>query len=630
MFAGGLAVGWALALLTGLVLGRIEDHFIEITLTTVLAYASYLFAEQVLQVSGVMATIAAGITIGGWGRMKISHSVRNYLEHFWEYIAFMANALIFLMVGLRVNLSTLRGSLGLLFWVVLALLISRATVIYGLMPLVERLPKAEPISRAYQAVIFWGGLRGAIGLAVVLSLPAFAYRDTFIALVIGAVLFTLVVQGLTIEPIVRRLGLHRPRLADGLARLEADFAAKHRAVERMPGLLSGGLFPGSLAMRLLARYEKKIDAIKTEIEELHRTELNDDDQLRMLLSDRVATEERSVYVDLFKKGQVSERSFRRLLFSLQRQVDAVRTSNEFSEAESKDSIVLRIEGAALRLAERMRFLSQFTQRLRLRLVAGDYEIAQARFQSGKRVLEILDTLARVESTPWYIVDKLRRRYQKIYKSTQHELDVIAEQFPDFINDVQSRLAERLLLMEERESIAEEIEQGALPSIVGEQMCRDIATRNRELSRQQPAKLDLEPLEFLRTIAFFQDIPMEDIANIAVRMKVENFAEGSIVLRQGEPGDHIFFISHGVVRVLRVSRSELGVERDLATLMAGDYFGEDALLRREPRNATVTAVTECTFYKLHREDLNVAMETQPGIRKALVKESRKRRAMHLAG
>ena len=210
VFVGGLVVGGLLGLLTGYALGKVEDHFIEITLTTVLAYVSYLVAEEVLHVSGVMATIAAGLTIGGWGRMKISYAVRDYLEHFWEYVAFLANALIFLMVGLRVEPFALWATLGLLFWVVVALLVSRAVVIYGLMPFVQRLPRAEPMNRAYKAVIFWGGLRGAIALAIVLSLPPFAHREVFVALVMGAVLFTLLVQGLSIEPLVRWLGLDCP------------------------------------------------------------------------------------------------------------------------------------------------------------------------------------------------------------------------------------------------------------------------------------------------------------------------------------------------------------------------------------------------------------------------------------
>ena len=142
------------------------------------------------------------------------------------------------------------------------------------------------------------------------------------------------------------------------------------------------------------------------------------------------------------------------------------------------------------------------------------------------------------------------------------------------------------------------------------------------------KLKLEPVALVQSMPGFQDISLEDLANIAVRMHLQVVPERQVIIRQGEPGDYMYFIVHGVVRV---SREEHGVSRDLATLMAGEFFGEMALLSdRQPRNATVTAVTQCTLYKLHRDDLGVAMATQPAIRKALEEESRKRIAMHHTG
>ncbi|MDH5638565.1 MAG: cation:proton antiporter, partial [Nitrospinota bacterium] len=96
IFFGGVLVGWTLAALARMALGAVEsDSAIEITLTTTLAYLSFLVAEEAFHVSGVMATVAAGLSLGGKGRMRISPSVRKYLDSFWEYLAFVANALIF-------------------------------------------------------------------------------------------------------------------------------------------------------------------------------------------------------------------------------------------------------------------------------------------------------------------------------------------------------------------------------------------------------------------------------------------------------------------------------------------------------------------------------------------------------
>ncbi len=117
VFLGAAAVGWLAALVFGTVLGRVEsDPFIETSLTTILAYMSFFVAEEMLHLSGVMATVAAGLTMGSWGRAKISGSVADYIEHFWEYMAQLSNALIFLLVGLRVELVALYESLHILVW----------------------------------------------------------------------------------------------------------------------------------------------------------------------------------------------------------------------------------------------------------------------------------------------------------------------------------------------------------------------------------------------------------------------------------------------------------------------------------------------------------------------------------
>ena len=628
VFVGGLGVGGLLGLLTGYTLGKVEDHFIEITLTTVLAYVSYLVAEDILHVSGVMATIAAGLTIGGWGRMKISYAVREYLEHFWTYLAFLANALIFLMVGLRVDLAALWANLGLLGWVVMALLVSRAVVIYGLMPLVTRVPRAEPMTSAYQAVMFWGGLRGSIALAITLSLPPFAYRDVFVALVMGAVLFTLLVQGLSIEPLVRWLGLDRPLVADRLAQLEGAFTAKRRAMDRLPDFLASGLCSGVVAMRLQGHYAQQLDSIKAALENLHSTELVDDDTQRVLLSLRGLAEEHSLYVDMFNTGYLSERAFRLLLLTLQYQLDTVRGTGVYHDVLPHRSALARLEDAALRWSHRVAVLRPLAARFQWLRIAMDYEITGARVQSSRRVLDMLDTLARVEATPRYIVDTLRYQYQRKYETAQHGLDQLAEHFPDLITALQERRAQRLLLVTEAEVIAQQAAHGTLPAPIAARLAEAIAHELRSLRGHDVATLTLEPIALVQRIPGFQDIALEDLASMAVRMHVRVVPERQVIIRQGEPGDSMYFIAHGVARV---SREEHGVWRDLATLMAGEFFGEVALLNGgQPRNATVTAVTSCTLYTLHRGDLEVAMAMQPAIRTALEEESRKRVAMHYAG
>jgi CPA1 family monovalent cation:H+ antiporter len=272
VFVGGVIVGWVLALMTGYMLGRIEsDPGIEITLTTILAYFSFIIAEHVFHVSGIMAVVAAGMTIGSWGRSKISPSTSEFMEHFWEYLAFVANALIFLMVGLQIDLVVLWESVDLIALVVAAMLISRAIVIFTVVPLIGRMPGAEPIGMPFQSVMYWGGLRGAIALAIVLALPPFDYKDTLISLVMGAVLFTLVVQGLSIEKLVKFLGLDALSLSDSLAKLEGDKNARVEGLKRLNSLVSSGLFSQRIADNLREKSEQSLSELGAEIETLNST-----------------------------------------------------------------------------------------------------------------------------------------------------------------------------------------------------------------------------------------------------------------------------------------------------------------------------------------------------------------------
>lgn len=202
---GGVAIGVGLGWAAAWLIARVDDYLIEITLTTVLAFGSYLIAER-LAVSGVLAVVGAGIVAGTVGQRGMSPTTRIVLFSVWEYFAFVANSLIFLLIGLDVNIPQLVTSIGPIGLAVGAVLLSRALIVYGLAALMNL--RRTTLPWAYQHVLFWGGLRGAIGLALVLSLPAtLADRELLRVMAFGVVLFTLLIQGVTMNALLRRLRL---------------------------------------------------------------------------------------------------------------------------------------------------------------------------------------------------------------------------------------------------------------------------------------------------------------------------------------------------------------------------------------------------------------------------------------
>lgn len=623
VFLGGLMVGWLLGLIFGYLLGKVEsDPYIEITLTTVVAYMSFIVAEEAFHVSGVMAIIAAGLTLGGWGRMKISPQVRAYLERFWEYMAFVANALIFLLVGLRIELFELWNAIALIGVVVVAMIVSRVGVVYGLTPVVGRLPGVEPVEMRYQHVMFWGGLRGAIALAIVLSLPDFEQSDLFITLVMGGVLFTLLAQGLTIEPLVRRLGLDQPPLADRFARVEGDSAAKQHALERLPELLKGGLFSGSIADELRAYCDGELDRVRKQIERLRAREMDMETE-RQLLCLRAFAEEKSVYIRLFNEGQLSERTFRDMMAELVLQVDAVRHTGHIEYVHSTRFGRRRFDNMVIKILETIPGLSSLAERIRMSHIAADYERAWGHYQSSRSVLAMLESMSRVDGTPQEILEGIQARYGRWHENAQRQLDQTAGQYPEFVGAMQGRLGRRLALLAQMEVIEKQEEYGTLPRSVAENLKEEIAAALRALKGGgDVARLRVEPSELLRKVPFFKGIPPHEFADIAHRMRARTFTEGSVIIRQDAEGDSLFLIARGVVRV---SREENGGARDLATLMAGDFFGEMALIHREPRTATVRAITPSSLYELRREDLDAVIEKYPAMQQALQEADQKRKA-----
>jgi monovalent cation:H+ antiporter, CPA1 family len=214
--AGGAVLGSALGYLASRVTATVDDPQIEITLTTILAYGSYLLAHH-LHVSGVIATACAGLVLGNFGAKKgMSARTRTAMQSFWEYISFVMNSLVFLLIGLEIHVREFLQNWTSVLLAIAAVLLGRSLSVYLLVPVSNHF--AENVPLRWQHVAVWGGLRGALALALALSLnSAFPYREQILNLTFGVVVFSILAQGLTIKPLLRVL-----RLADGYAPNKPD------------------------------------------------------------------------------------------------------------------------------------------------------------------------------------------------------------------------------------------------------------------------------------------------------------------------------------------------------------------------------------------------------------------------
>jgi Na+:H+ antiporter len=201
---GGIACGGGIGLGLMYLAGRTNDHLIELTFTTLAAYGSFLLAEH-FHASGVLASLTAGLVVGNYGALgSIASSSREAVGSFWEYIAFVANSIVFLLIGIREAEQHFSTAWGPALVAILAVLVARAASIYVGCALFFR--SRHPVTMVQQHVLVWGGLRGALALALALGLPtSVPQRDTIVTVAFAVVAFSVFGQGLTMTPLLRTL-----------------------------------------------------------------------------------------------------------------------------------------------------------------------------------------------------------------------------------------------------------------------------------------------------------------------------------------------------------------------------------------------------------------------------------------
>jgi len=203
-----VVIGAVAGFVASRIVATVDDHLVETTVTVLLAYSTYVIAD-ILHESGVIATVVAGVTLGSYGRrIGMSERTQEAIDTIWEFLAFVMTAIIFLLVGLATTIADIEASaLGIGVGIV-AVLVGRAVVVYGLLGVASRLVRRPRggLPKGWLHVLFWSGLRGAVAVALALSLPEdIPQRAHLQAVTFGIVLFTLIAQGGTIQWVVSRV-----------------------------------------------------------------------------------------------------------------------------------------------------------------------------------------------------------------------------------------------------------------------------------------------------------------------------------------------------------------------------------------------------------------------------------------
>jgi CPA1 family monovalent cation:H+ antiporter len=309
---GGAIIGTISGLVFSRITALVDDHLIEITLTTIVTYLTYIIAEH-FEVSGVIAVIFAGLMVGNYGtKIGMSPTTRVSVKDFWEYIAFVINSVVFFMIGLEVSKIDIIDNYIFIIIGIIAVLAGRAGSIFTLTPVINLIDKKIPFK--WQFVFIWGGVRGALVMALALAIPkSYEYRDMILIMTFSVAGFSLIVQGLSIKGLLNLLNLGQKN--EDLEKYEYEkgrLLAINSANEELETMYKNGIVSQHVYTMLTNYHKNDLEKVKTNIEELAKNELIKEYEFAISLK-RLLLKKKDAVHDAIKHNIISIKSGEKLI-----------------------------------------------------------------------------------------------------------------------------------------------------------------------------------------------------------------------------------------------------------------------------------------------------------------------------
>jgi Na+:H+ antiporter len=608
-FLGGIASGLIGARLIVSLMTWLRDlRFAQVTLTLALPYVVYVLSEHGLHVSGVVAAVTAGLALNAFGQPRIAPTDWRFLNDVWEQLAFWASSLIFLLAALlvpRLIADISWNDLVLLAVLIAAAFGARAIVLYALVPILSAARLSERISHGYKLVILWGGLRGAVTLALALAvkenhdIPADVQR--FIAvLATGFVFFTLVVNGLTLRPIIRALRLDRLSPFDQALRAQVLALSRQRVVQAVRTIGQEYGFPDELTTSVADGYRTHHGGKKTAAAAEPAMTGDDEEQLRLGLVG-LATRERELILEHFSARTISGRVVEELLGDADRLVDRTRTDGRDGYLDSgKDQMGFsrRIQFAHF-LHRRFRLDGPLVDRL------GDrFE----RLLVGRVVLEELGPYVASSLAPLVgerITPLVRLALDQRRQMADAALEAFRAQYESYAELLERRFLGRVALRREDLEYRTLFEERLIGPELYTALRRELRDARVAVDVRPRLDLGLETRGLIAHVPIFKSLTPEQLDQLAHLLRPRVAMPDERLISAGERGDQMYFISSGVVQATAAGQRFL--------LTRGDFFGEMALVLDVPRQADVTALSYCQLLVLEARDFNALLRHSPAIK-----------------
>lgn len=620
-FAGGIALGYVGGQSLVRLLPLVRDfRLAQVTLSVAMPYLVYTISENLAGVSGVVAVVVAGIVINLAGPSRVTPDGWTYLNDVWDQIAFWASSLIFMLASILIpELLVDVGwyDIALLAVVVVAALAARAVVLFGLLPLLSLLQLSQPVSTPFKTVMLWGGMRGAITLTLALGVTENNAIDPqvqrFVAvLATGFVLFTLLVYGTTLKPLIRVFGLDKlppldsamraqvlalalTNVREGVARAAAEYHIAPTAVEETDRRYRERLAEASGA-------GSGMDGIL------------DRDRITIGLVS-ISNREREIVLRHLRERTTSIHTAEELLARIGRITDRARAGGRigYNRATRKALAFPR----TVRLAQWFQRTLKYDRWL-ARLLADRYEMLLL-----NRI--VLDEL--IAFTGEKIEPLLGRRVVEILTeillgrrdATTTALEALRLQYPDYADSLDQRFLQKAALRLEEDAYRSLHAQNLIGTELYSNLSQSVRDGREEADARPQLDMGMDTEDLTAQLPLFRDLSEDRIRAISKLMRPLFAVPGELLIRKGERGDTAYFISSGAVEVI--------TDHVRVRLGRGDVFGEIALLTGQPRTADVRALGYCNLLVLSRSDFRSLIDKDPALKQHMANMAAERRQMN---
>ncbi len=617
MMAGGAFAGWLAARLAVWIMALFERHErAQISASVALPYLAFIGAEQIVGASGVIAVVAAGLTLNLTGPGRLTPQAWGNLREVWDLLAHWAGALIFVLAALLIPriLEDVRPEDAILVGVViLAATVARIVVLFGLLPFLTAMRASPVVERPYRVAILWGGLRGAVTLALALAVtesfrvPVETKRVVAV-LATGYTLFTLIVQGTTLRWVISRLGLDRLSPLDEALSNQVIAVALQSVRENVAKTAETYELTRETVRSEAKKFAERLDTAVAAAEE--NAEILDRDRITLGLI-ALAGAERDMVLDQSRERKISMALAEQLLADADRLIEATRTGGRTGYGRAARASVSygRLFRAAVFLHGRLgispplarmmanRFELLLSQRLILRDLDGFIDRRIRRIH-GRRVAELLHEL-------------LARRTETV----ETALEGLRLQYPGYAEELERRFIRRTALRLEEQEYAMMRGDGLIGAELHAALVQDIAARRAAAEGRPRLDVAVEKAELVRRLPLFEGMDDALLRQLIGALRTRYVDAGEIILRKEAPARSVFFVASGAV--------ELTAAGQAIRLGRGEMFGQLAILTARRRPAEVRALTPSILLVLDEARFRKLLGRSAGMRAAVLESARRR-------